>query len=176
MRMQLQYAQSATVPIYMAEVIGHDNDLFERQILERGDVQSRSTNVKGDMTEWMVREPEWYNLCADIIQNHIIFLSGEINVNWDVFAVWGANYKMGDYTIYHAHMPSIFSFCYYPKADRGASPLVFPDIFANDSIFSITPYERQLIIFPSYLKHGVPSQVAKGKRMVISGNIIARYD
>ena len=79
MRMQLQYAQSATVPIYMAEVIGHDNDLFERQILERGDVQSRSTNVKGDMTEWMVREPEWYNLCADIIQNHIIFLSGEIS-------------------------------------------------------------------------------------------------
>ena len=72
--MQLQYAQSATVPIYMAEVIGHDNDLFERQILERGDVQNRSTNVKGDMTEWMVREPEWYNLCADIIQNHIIYI------------------------------------------------------------------------------------------------------
>jgi len=176
MRLELQYAKSATASIYMAELTGHDNDLFEKQILDRGDVQNRSTNVKGDMTEWMVREPEWYNLCFDIIENHIIFLSGEINITWDVFAVWGANYKTGDYTIYHAHMPSIFSFCYYPKVDRGASPLVFPDISAGDSTFSVTPYEGQLIIFPSYLKHGVPSQVAKGKRMVIDGNIIARYD
>ena len=30
-----------------------------------------------------------------------------------------------------------------------------------------------MIIFPSHLKHGVPSQISDGRRIVISGNINA---
>ena len=169
MRLELQYTRSASTAIYITRLEGYDNDLFARQILERGDEQDRQTNVQADMTVWKV--PEWHGLCKDIVENHLVNLSGEIDVTWVVFAVWGANYRNGDYTRYHAHRPSTFSFCYYVKADEGASPLVFSELD-----YELYPEEGQLVVFPSYLKHGVPSQRGDGKRMVISGNIIAKYD
>ena len=171
MRMKLQYTRSASATIYIKELEGYDNDLFARQITARGDKQKRQTNVKADMTEWRVTEPEWYNLCKDIIQNHIVFLSGELDVTWRVVSAWGVNYKKSDYTLFHAHMPSIFSFCYYPKASVNSAPLVFSDLD-----YEVYPEESQLVLFPSYLKHGVPSQREDEERMVISGNIIAQYD
>ena len=67
-------------------------------------------------------------------------------------------------------MPCVISFCYYPKADKDSAPLVFSELD-----YEIYPEEGQLVIFPSHLKHGVPSQ-REGERMVIAGNIVAEYD
>ena len=170
MRLNLQYNRSAFSTIYIEKIEGHDNDLFVKQILARGDKQEKKTNVKADMTEWRVNEPEWHNLCRDIIENHIIFLSGEIDVTWKIVSLWGAHYKKGEYTIYHSHMPCVISFCYYPKADKDSAPLVFSELD-----YELYPEEGQLVIFPSHLKHGVPSQ-REGERMVIAGNIVAEYD
>jgi len=69
---------------------------------------------------------EWYNLCKDIIDNHIVFLSGELDVEWQIVSIWGATY-------------------------------------------------RKLVLFPAYLKHGVPSHRNDEDRIVIAGNIIAKY-
>ena len=55
--------------------------------------------------------------------------------------------------------------------DEGASPLVFSELD-----YELYPEESQLVVFPSQLQHGVPSQRGEGRRMVISGNIIAQYD
>jgi len=170
MRLNLQYNRSAFSTIYIEKIEGHDNDLFVKQILARGDKQGKKTNVKADMTEWRVNEPEWHNLCRDIIENHIIFISGEIDVTWKIVSLWGAHYKKGEYTIYHSHMPCVISFCYYPKADKDSAPLVFSELD-----YEIYPEEGQLVIFPSHLKHGVPSQ-REGERMVIAGNIVAEYN
>ena len=170
MRLNLQYNRSAFSTIYIEKIEGHDNDLLARQILSRGDKQEKKTNVKADMTEWRVNEPEWYNLCRAIIENHIIFLSGEIDVTWKIVSLWGANYMEGDYTVYHSHMPCVISFCYYPKVDKDSAPLVFSELD-----YELYPEEGQLVIFPSHLKHGVPSQRG-GERMVIAGNIVAEYN
>jgi hypothetical protein len=171
MRLNLQYNRSAFSTIYIEKIEGHDNDLLAKQILARGDKQEKKTNVKADMTEWRVNESEWYNLCRDIIDNHIIFLSGEIDVTWKIASLWGANYRKGDYTVYHSHMPCSISFCYYPKADKDSAPLVFSELD-----YELYPEEGQLVIFPSHLKHGVPSQREDVVRMVIAGNIVAEYD
>ena len=170
MRLNLQYTRSSFATIYIKKLKGHDNDLFVKHILSRGDKQNKKTNVRADMTEWNVTEPEWYDLCKDIIDNHIVFLSGEIEVTWRVISVWGANYKKGDYTRYHAHLPFTFSFCYYPKVNKDFSPLVFLDLN-----YEVKPEESQLVLFPSHLNHGVPSQRNDEERMVIAGNIIAQY-
>ena len=180
MRMKLQYVKSASSTIYIKGLEGYDNDLFVTQILSRGDKQKRQSNVKADMTEWKVNEVEWYNLCKDIIENHIIFLSGEIDVRWKIVNVWGANYKKGDWTKNHAHRPCTFSFCYYPKADiRDSSPLCFPELKPERKehlSYRVKPRTGQLVIFPSHLVHGVPLQKENRGRVVIAGNIIAEYD
>lgn len=176
---KVQYNSEASARIYTAQLEGYDNDLFTKQILSRGDRQERQTNVKAQMTEWYVREQEWYDLCKDIIDNHIFYLSGEIDVRWEIVNIWGASYKKGDWTNNHAHRPCTFSFCYYPKADiRYSSPLVFPELQGekDDDWYSVKPRESQLIIFSSSLVHGVPIQEKNGNRVVIAGNIIAKYD
>ena len=168
--MKLQYVKSASSTIYIENLQGYDNDLFVTQILSRGDKQKRQSNVKADMTEWKVNEVEWYNLCKDIIENHIVFLSGEIDVQWQIVSIWGATYRKSDYTLYHSHMPSTFSFCYYPKVGSDPAPLVFSDLD-----YEIVPEESQLVLFPAYLNHGVPSHTNDEERVVIAGNIIAKY-
>ena len=45
----LKYKKGATVPVYIGNLDRHDNDLFEKQIRESGDVQSKKTNVKAEM-------------------------------------------------------------------------------------------------------------------------------
>ena len=177
---KVPYSPLAVARIYIAQLEDYDNDLFVEQILSRGDKQERKTNIKAQMTEWNVREPEWYSLCKDIIDNHIIFLSGEIDVRWKVVNVWGASYKKGDWTKNHAHRPCTFSFCYYPKADiRDSSPLCFPELKAEKKGhlgYRVKPRTGQLVIFPSHLVHGVPLQKENRGRVVIAGNIIAEYD
>ena len=176
---KIRYNRTASERVYITQLEGYDNDLFVEQILSRGDKQERETNVKAQMTEWNVREPEWHSLCKDIIDNHIFYLSGEIDVRWKIVNIWGASYEKGDWTKYHAHRPCTFSFCYYPKADiRDSSPLVFPDMQGEKKgyWYSVKPRTGQLVIFPAYLTHGVPFQKENRGRVVIAGNIIAEYD
>ena len=151
MRMKLQYVKSASSTIYIKGLEGYDNDLFVTQILSRGDKQKRQSNVKADTTEWKVN-------------------SGELDVKWQIVSVWGATYRKSDYTLYHSHMPSTFSFCYYPKVGKDPAPLVFSDLD-----YEIVPEESQLVLFPAYLNHGVPSHKNDEERVVIAGNIIAKY-
>jgi len=158
----LQYTKSSLVSIYVASVPGHDNKLYANQILKLGDEMKRTTNVKADMTHWETFLPEWKPLARDIMEKHLV----EIDAKFVCYALWGVNYSKGDYTVFHHHFPSLLSFIYYVKADEDSAPLVFSDID-----YELHPKENDLIIFPSYLKHGVPTQMKDDNRMSISGNI-----
>ena len=168
MKLQLSYTKSALTSIYVTSLDGYDNEIFANQILEIGDKQNRLTNVKADMTEWQTFFPQWKDLSRDIVKNHLRKLVGEIEATWIVHSLWGINYKKGDHTIFHDHSPSTFSFSYYVRASKESSPLIFSDID-----YELLPKENDLIIFPSHLKHGVPSQISDSERIVISGNINA---
>ena len=168
MKLQLQYTRSALVDIYVSFLDGYDNELLSNQIINIGDQQNRLTNVKADMTRWKNFLPDWKILSKDIVENHLVKLDGDMETSWVVHSLWGVNYHKGDYTILHNHCPSTFSFVYYVKASEGSSPLVFSDIG-----YELLPKENDLIIFPSHLNHGVPSQTNDAERIVISGNISA---
>ena len=72
----LEYKKGTIVPVYICNLDKHDNDLFEKQIRECGDVQSKKTNVKADMTEWLLTEYESFrNLGIDIVVNHLPHLN-----------------------------------------------------------------------------------------------------
>ena len=162
----LQYTKSSLASIYVSSISGLDNELYANQILKLGDQMKRTTNVKADMTHWETFLPEWKLLGTSVMEKHLPEFVGEIDARFVCYAMWGVSYSKGDYTVYHHHFPSLLSFIYYVKADEDSAPLVFSDID-----YELHPKENDLIIFPSYLKHGVPTQMKDANRMSISGNI-----
>ena len=162
----LQHTKSSLVSIYVSSLTGHDNELYANQILTVGDQMNRTTNVKADMSHWETFLSEWEYLSIDIMKNHLPEFIGIIDAKFICYAIWGASYSKGDYTVFHHHFPSLLSFIYYVKVDEDSAPLVFTDID-----FELHPKENDLIIFPSYLKHGVPTQMTDTNRICISGNI-----
>ena len=162
----LQPTKSSLASIYVSSISGLDNELYANQILKLGDQMKRTTNVKADMTRWETFLPEWKPLAKDIMEKHLVEYVGEIDAKFVCYAIWGVSYSKGDYTVFHHHFPSLLSFIYYVKADEDSAPLVFSDID-----YELHPKENDLIIFPSYLKHGVPTQMKDDNRMSISGNI-----
>ena len=90
---QLLYKPGAIVPIYVENLDKHDNDLFEKQIRESGDAQDKKTNVKAEMTEWLLTEYESFrNLGVDIVVNHLPHLSGPTIdgslFDWIIISLW----------------------------------------------------------------------------------------
>jgi len=168
LKLQLQYTRSALVDIYVSSLDGYDNELISSQIINIGDQQNRMTNVKADMTRWQNFLPNWKKLGRDVVENHLVNLVVDAETSWVVHSLWGVNYQKGDYTIFHDHCPSTFSFVYYVKAGEGSSPIVFSDVG-----YELLPKENDLIIFPSHLRHGVPSQISSAERIIIAGNISA---
>ena len=74
-------------------------------------------------------------------------------------------YNKGDYQVSHNHLPNHWSFVYYVNTPRGSSPLVF-----ESSGMKFRPKAGQVIIFPAWLMHYVPSNKCEG-RMMIGGNL-----
>ena len=165
----LQYTTPSLASIYVSNMSGQDNELYANQILKIGDQMERTTNVKADMTHWATFLPEWKPLCKNVMENHLREFIEPYLMNEARFvchALWGVSYSKGDHTVFHDHFPSLLSFIYYVKVDEDSAPLVFTDID-----YELHPKENDLIIFPSYLKHGVPTQMTDTNRICISGNI-----
>ena len=73
---ELEFKEGSKVPIYIENLHRHDNELFEKQIRKLGDVQHRKSNVKADMTEWLLTKYENFrNLGVDIVVNHLPHLN-----------------------------------------------------------------------------------------------------
>ena len=159
---------------------------FIEVIKREGDFQGQTTNVKALHTQWRMHdgstfEPEdnswviFYKLCEyikylcalhtpevygcdPIVQNNKYFLK--------VVDCWGALYEEGDKTILHNHEPTQWSFGYYIDIKPGDSPIVFPDI--GEEIY---PENGDVMIFPGYANHFVPTQLNNHERIMVAGNI-----
>ena len=145
-----------------------NNDII-KTIKKVGDVQNRKTNVKADMTSWfMQRKYQIFNLVGDIA----IKLAQEASpfeVQFELYDIWGAVYKRGDFTKEHDHWPHPWSFSYYVKSD-GTTPITFPD---SPSYFY--PKTNDMVLFPGILRHGVPIHESDEERIIVSGNIRIKY-
>tara|TARA_B100001250_G_scaffold220972_1_gene189555 strand:+ start:1216 stop:1752 length:537 start_codon:yes stop_codon:yes gene_type:complete len=79
--------------------------------------------------------------------------------------LWMMQYEGGDYAKEHDHFPNDLSCVYYAEVDDDSSSIIFEDDL------EIKPRNNLLIVFPSLLKHMVPS--THGQRTVISMNFRA---
>ena len=145
------------------------NDRLTRIIKQAGDNQNRKTNVKAYMTDWfMQRKYHIFNSVGDIAIKFAEEASPS-KVQLELYDIWGAVYKRGDFTKNHDHWPHTWSFSYYVKSD-GTTPIIFPD-----SSYSLYPKTNDIVLFPSILRHGVPIHESDEERIIVSGNIDIKY-
>jgi len=134
-----------------------------------GDTQSRKTNVKADMTDWfMQRKYQIFNFVGDIAIK-LAQKASPCEVHLELYDIWGAIYKRGDFTKPHDHWPHPWSFSYYVKSD-GTTPIVFPD-----GHHYCYPKTNDMVLFPGILRHGVPIHESDEERIIVSGNIDIKY-
>ena len=143
-----------------------------------GDQQNKASNVKADKSNWQIwKETSMFDSILDKIINvasakcdWIVPAIGKDHVDLGVSQAWSALYKKGDYTVPHCHLYSPAAFTYYIKADDNSSPLIF-----SHSKLSVKPTTGMLVLFPGYLYHEVPVQQEGSDRIILAGNINARF-
>ena len=144
-------------------------------ILNRGDEQNHASNVKADMTDWMMhkkyKEFKELSIHAEAIANQMI----EDSIAMITFDCWGAVYRKGDETVIHNHWGNLWSWGYYLEISNDSPPFRFEDTFQSETndvtSFDIYPEVDDLLIFPSWFKHSVPKMECDGERIMIAGNI-----
>ena len=154
-------------------------------VIREGDKQkNRTSNVKANMTEWMMHN-KWieFETLASIIkillaQDTLPKSKDEViktEHKYDMREMWGAVYRKGDYTKRHWHWPCTWSFGYYLKTSKNTSPILFNNAMRADLIGNVIyyPVVGDLIIFPSEIYHEVPVQEADEERVMIAGNLQA---
>ena len=149
------------------------NPLLEIAIRKRGDQQGKRSNVKADMTEWDMRKEEGgehFETLCEWIRKVVIRDSQKTFIpvaKPHISCVWGNLYKKGHHAEEHRHLPSTWSFVYFVNVSPGCSPLIFPD-----AKYSLDPSDGLLVLFPSWVKHFVPSQTSNYERVSIAGDIM----
>lgn len=163
-----------------------DLGLFKKKYVEiinsEGDKQSKSTNIKADMTDWKINqkyeEVQYFSkFFSDIYKEilktyHLQFYQTIIDYYGDNYDftdkidIWGAKYKSREKTVPHDHRPARMSFCLYLKASKGCPGLSFTDVSKTVPIA-----EDQMILFDGSVRHSVKSKKFRGNRYVLAGNI-----
>ena len=124
----------------------------------------KESNVKALRSGWKTTSPnikkvsEWV---ITLIRNQL-----HKTHPYKCIETWLARYNEGDYTIDHDHRLTWYSFVYFVKFPKGASPLVF-----TTSGKEIKPEEGRVVIFPSIIRHHVPKNKCND-RIVLAGNIV----
>ena len=145
-------------------------------ILDRGDDQNHSSNVKADMTDWFMhqkyKEFKELSIHAEAVAKQMTE-AGPVSTY--THECWGAVYRKGEYTKKHNHWGSLWSWCYYLQVPSDASPFRFENIIAQGqgkgAPFDVYPKEDDILIFPSWLQHSVPKMESNSKRIMVAGNI-----
>ena len=107
------------------------------------------------------------------------------DVQYFITKSWVAYTEKGEHIASHDHGASHFSFVYYVQINENHSPLTFyeptnrfymPDATEwneqNHQNVTINNEPGQLIVFPSWLKHGTKKTQENSPRISISGDII----
>ena len=154
------------------------NKILEENIREAGDgLQGRNASAKCLMTQWSMHDR--YKSFR-MLGNAAISLASlmplatrtyedgrDRPIQYKISSSWGLIYNRGQSTSSHTHWPDTWSWTYCVSACEDCSPLVF-----THADYSITPQESQMIIFPGWLHHEVPTHTCDHERIMIAGNLV----
>ncbi len=165
-------------PVKVEQIVGLDNDQLERDTKAAGDYLHGRTAAKCLMTRWDMhvvyqsfvfvseRAIEIANACP--LASKTNTAGTPLRVPLYLNDTWGLVYIKGQSTKVHNHWPSLWSYTYCIKACEKCAPLVFP---TSETILEVTPKTSQMILFPSWLKHEVPTHTCDHERIMLSGNL-----
>ena len=126
-------------------------------------------NMGAAMTDWNCFNIKEFELISNYVLNlqkeYALLSSPTCSWYLELKEIWGQLYNKGDYQVSHNHLPNHWSFVYYVNTPLGSSHLVF-----ESSGKKFRPKAGQVIIFPAWLMHYVPSNKCEG-RMMIGGNL-----
>ena len=129
---------------------------------------SYNLNLKAQRSGWNTTTPSLERLkkwVCDILVRDNSFLR---DYRLLVEDCWIATYSKDEFTEFHDHVLSLYSFVYFVKCPRGSSPLL-----VGERKKRIKAQEGKVVIFPGTLIHGVPKNKCDG-RIVVAGNVVAR--
>ena len=165
-------------PVKVKQITGLDNDQLEIDIREDGDYLGGRTAAKCLMTRWDMhnfyhsfvfvadKAMEIANACP--LATKTDTNGNPLKVSLYLNDTWGLIYNKGQSAKMHNHWPSLWSYTYCVFACEKCSPLVFPN--AQEPL-SVTPKTSQMIVFPAWLQHEVPTHTCEHDRIMISGNL-----
>ena len=165
-------------PVKVKQITGLDNDQLEKDIREAGDYLGGRTPAKCLMTRWDMHT--LYESFVSVSEKAMEIaeacpLSTKTDTEGTPLKVplylndtWGLVYTTGQSAKVHNHWPSLWSYTYCISACEECSPLVFPN--AQEPL-SVTPKASQMIVFPAWIKHEVPTHNCEHDRIMLSGNL-----
>lgn len=106
---------------------------------------------------------------------------------YDILSSWLTLNEKGDYSSVHNHVPCDLSGCYYFSTDGDDGDIYFnnpiTDSLRNTKIYGTSAFEEvwehkpavgKLLLFPSFLQHGVRRNTHDTKRISLAFNINLR--
>ena len=165
-------------PVKVKQITELNNDQLEIDIREEGDYLGGRTAAKCLMTRWNMHN--FYHSFVFVADKAIEIanacpLATKTDTDGNPLKIplylndtWGLIYNKGQSAKMHNHWPSLWSYTYCVFACEKCSPLVFPH--AQEPL-SVTPKTSQMIVFPSWLQHEVPTHTCDHDRIMISGNL-----
>jgi uncharacterized protein (TIGR02466 family) len=98
---------------------------------------------------------------------------------------WGSHYQRGDSHDSHIHSMSTLSGTYWPIAEDRVSPIVFQNPSYSSMMqypptqehyqYLHTPKTGEMLIWPSWLQHKVPTQNNDAMRVAVSFNVTYKF-
>ena len=173
-------------PVKVKQITGLDNNQLEIDIREDGDYLGGRTAAKCLMTRWDMHN--FYHSFIFVADKAMEIanacpLATKTDTNGNPLKVplylndtWGLIYNKGQSTKIHNHWPSLWSYTYCVSVCENCSPLVFPSVTTynpeptNDPL-EVRPKTSQMIVFPSWLQHEVPTHNCEHDRIMIAGNL-----
>jgi len=133
-----------------------------------GDTQRRKTNVKANMTDWFMQKhhPQFQTVGDKAIS--IARKNSPHDIGMELFDCWGVIYQKDEWTKVHDHWPHPWSFVYYVESNE-KTPLIFPD--APQGAHYIYPKTGDMVLFPGWIRHKVPSHEGDSLRIIVAGNL-----
>lgn len=137
-------------------------------------------------------EPLFFvNSIASILNESLVDMGWDLKKNkLKITEMWSIINPTNASNARHIHSNNFISSAYYVKAPENCGDIVFHDPRSanvirspvvstinklNSTIFSVTPKEGLLVLFPSYLHHSVNNNKSDKERIVISFNINLIY-
>ena len=151
---------------------------LKKDILDAGDAIGSRTAAKCIRTHWKMHEKyESFKLLCDsaidfankLCESDRYLRQTDENgvvqkMKFTTDKSWGLIYKKGDDTATHTHFPALWSWTYCVFGCELCAPLMFSDA-------EVKSKTGQLIFFPSWMQHGVPTHTCDHDRIVVAGNI-----